>query len=291
MELLCYTSILRRCRALSLMVLGVCLAVLGGQSAQAAQYDLLGLFPNANFESGLTGWNYTGAGVNANTYLTSAEWSGQTWSASSPFYTDAQLAAYYPGKPWGLDPNITHIDQTGVTGDPTTTITAAVGAHFVGSRQDGYDGHYRRDVSEPAQPDGGYFDTSFQLTSIPISGSFQAGDIFTLTVWGMRGRLRQDWGTPNASTPGSASKLTARLTGGTFQTAIFEFTNWAADGNWAMQVFSWQLQSSTSSIRIVITGQNQNHDRFVAVDLGMATVGTQPATWGTIKGLYLDSTE
>ena len=161
--------------------------------------------------------------------------------------------------------------------------------HFVGSWQDGYEGHYRRDASEPAQPEGGYYDTNFQLTSTAISGTFQAGDVFTLTVWGVRGRLRQDWGTPNASTPGSASKLTARLTGGTFQTASFEFTNWAADGNWAMQVFTWQLQSSASSIRIVITGQNQNHDRFVAVDLGVAPVSTQPTTWGAIKKLYQDS--
>jgi hypothetical protein len=274
---------------LSLIVLGFCLVLLGGRPAQATQYDLTGLFANASFESGLGCWSYTGAGINV-TYLTNAEWNAQTWSTSSPFYTDAQLAIYYPGKPWGLDPNITHIDQTGVPDDPTTTITAAAGMHFIGSRQDGYDGHYRRDASEPVQPDGGYYDTNFQLTSDPINGSFQSGDTFILTVWGVRGRLRQDWATPNASTPGSASKLTARLTGGTFQTASFDFTNWAADGRWAMQVFTWQLQASTSSISIVITGQNQNHDRFVAVDLGLPPVSVQPSTWGLIKELFRDAT-
>jgi len=286
---ICFSMSARFCRYLLSAVLMLCFSILYGLPAQAAQYDLANLFANAGFESGLSGWSYTGAGVNPNTYLTNAEWSGQTWSASSPFYSDAQLATYYPGKPWGLDPNIIHIDQTGVPGDPTKTITASVGAHFIGSRQDGYDGHYRRDAGEPAQPDGGYFDTNFQLTSNPITGSFQSGDILTLTMWGVRGRLRQDWGTPNASTAGSASKLTARLTGGTFQTASFEFTNWAADGIWGMQTFTWQLQSNASSIRIVITGQNQNHDRFVAVDLGVAPVSTEPMTWGAIKHLYHDS--
>jgi hypothetical protein len=225
--------------------------------------------------------------VNPNTYLTGAEWSPQSWSASSPFYTDAALAAYYPGKPWGVDPDITHIDQSGFPGDPTTVITGAEGAHFVGSRQDGYEGHYRRDPSEPAQPSGGYYDTNFQLTSEVISGSFHAGDTFTFKVWGVRGRVGQDWGQQNASSAGSASKLSARLTGGTFQTASFDFTNWAADGNWAYQIFTWQLTANTSSVRVVVTGQNHNHSRFVAVDCHWEpTVSTERSTWGAVKALY-----
>lgn len=286
MDIPCYTT-LRRTRAWFLLAVGVCLAVLGGQPAQAAQYNLLSLLGNAGFESGLTGWTYTGVGVNPTSYLTATEWSGQTWSGSSPFYTDALLGTYYPGRPWGLDPNLTHIDQTGVAGDPTVTIVAAAGLHFVGSRQDGYEGHYRRDPGEPAQPAGGTYDTNFQLTSDPITGSFLSGDTFVLTVWGVRGRLRQDWATPNASSVGSASKLTARLTGGTFQAAVFDFTAWAPDGNWASQTFTWQLNSNASSIRLVLTGQNQNHDRFVAADIGDGPVtDTQSRSWGAIKGLY-----
>jgi len=271
------------------MVLGaLLLVVVGALPAHATNYSLPGLLGNIGFESGLTGWSYTGAGVNANTYLTNAEWTAQTWSSSSPFYTDAALATYYPGRPWGLDPNITHIDQTTVSGDPTVVITAPAGLHFVGSRQDGYEGHYRRLGSEPPQPPGGFYDTNFQLTSVVVNGPFLAGDTFTLTVRGVRGRLWQDWSQENASSPGSASSLNVRLTGGTFVTPAFDFTNWAADGNWASQAMTWQLQANAASIRVVVTCQNKNHSRFVAVDLNHEpTVRTDQKTWGAIKALYL----
>jgi hypothetical protein len=254
--------------------------------SHATNYSLAAVFPNAGFESGLTGWSYTGAGVNANTYLTNAEWSAGTWSSSSPFYTDANLAIYFPGKPWGLNPNITHIDQTGFPGDPTTVIAAAVGSNFVGSRQDGYEGHYRRAQSEPAQPAGGFYDTNWQLTSSAIAGPFVSGDTFTLTVWGVRGRLGQDWGANNASTTGSASSLSVRLVGGTYVQAANDFTAWAADGQWASQSMSWQLTSNAASIQIRVTGQNSNHHRFVAYDAGQVPTSTEASTWGQIKALY-----
>ena len=139
----------------------VCLLAFGVLPAHATNYNLATIVNNSGFETGLTGWSYTGHTVNATNYLTLSEWSLQTWSASSPFYSDAALAGYYPGTPWGRDPNITHIDQSTIAGDPTTVITAPVGSHFIGSRQDGYEGHYRRDVSEPAQPAGGDYDTNF----------------------------------------------------------------------------------------------------------------------------------
>ena len=118
--------------------------------AEARNYDLESIAPNAGFESGLSGWAYTGAGINANTYLTLAEWSMQTGVSSSPFYSDANLAIYYPGRPWGLNPAIRHIDQSGIANDPTATIGAPAGFNFVGVRQDGYEGHYRRLPTEPA---------------------------------------------------------------------------------------------------------------------------------------------
>ena len=266
---------------------GLFLATAGIPSAFATSYNLSGMLSNPGFESGLTGWTYTGAGVNANTYLTDPEWAAQSWSSSSPFYTDANLALYYPGRPWGLDPDITHVDQTGVSGDPTTVISAPVGSHFVGSRQDGYEGHYRRLGSEPPQPPGGFYDTNFQVTSSNLPATFLAGDSFTLTVWAVRGRLWQDWGQENASSSGSASTITVRLTGGTFVTPAYDFTNWAADGVWAQQTFTWTLSANTPGIRVVITGQDKNHDRFVAVDCNHEPVlGTESRTLGSIKALY-----
>src|SRR5262245_11624038 len=98
--------------------------------AHATNYDLCTTYLNSGFDSGgLTGWTYTNPQVNVNTYLTLAEWTNQTWTSSSPFYTDANLALYYPGRPWGLNPNITHVDQTGFAGDPTTTLVAPVGSN------------------------------------------------------------------------------------------------------------------------------------------------------------------
>ena len=255
--------------------------------AFAANYDLCAIHPNTGFESGgLTGWTYTNPQVNVNTYLTLAEWTAQTWSGSSPFYTDAQLAAFYPGRPWGLNPNITHIDQTGFAGDPTTTLIAPVGANFVGSRQDGYDGHYRRDPSEPAQPAGGFYDTNWQITSGSIAGPFVSGDTFTLRVWGNRGRLKTDWAQNNASSAGSASSLNVRLVGGTYVAPVVDFTAWGPDGQWAMQVFTWTLTSSAASIRIRVTGQNSNHHRYVAYDACDPSTPAAPTTWGYIKSQY-----
>jgi len=253
--------------------------------ALATGYNLDALSPNASFESGLANWNYTGAGVHSDTYLTNAEWSAGTWSSSSPFYTDANLALYYPGKPWGLNPNITHIAQTGFPG-PTVTIAAPVGTKFVGSRQDGYEGHYRRDQNEPPQPAGGFYDTNWQLTSSSIAGPFVSGDTFTLIVWGVRGRLNQNWSQENASSAGSASTLTVRLLGGSYLAPTMTFTNWAADGQWAQQTFVWQLTSNTPSIQIQVTAQNKNHDRFVAYDAGMAPTPVESSTWGRIKASY-----
>jgi hypothetical protein len=253
----------------------------------AANYDLCAAYPNAGFESGgLTGWTYTNPQVNVNTYLTLAEWTAQTWTSSSPFYTDAQLATFYPGRPWGLNPNITHIDQTGFVGDPTTTLVAPVGANFVGSRQDGYDGHYRRAVSEPAQPAGGFYDTNWQITSGAIAGSFQSGDTFTLRVWGNRGRLGSDWAQNNASSAGSASSLNVRLVGGTYATPAYDFTSWGPDGQWTMQVFTWTLTSSATSVRIRVTGQNSNHNRYVAYDACDPSTPASPTTWGHVKSQY-----
>lgn len=264
-----------------------CIIALGALPARAANYNLATMVTNSGFETGLTGWSYSGAGVNPTTYLTASEWSTQTWSSSSPFYSDALLATYYPGTPWGRDPNITHIDQTGVPGDATVVITAPNGTHFVGTRQDGYEGHYRRHPSEPAQPAGGVYDTNFQLTSAQVSRTFLAGDTFTLTVWAVRGRTGQDWAQQNASSAGSASEVSVRLTGGTFVTPLFSFTNWAADGVWASQTFNWTLSSNTSNVRVVLTGQNHNHHRFVSADLDwQPTVPTQQSTWGQVKALY-----
>ncbi len=243
-----------------------------GSVAAQSVHNLDFLLTNPGFESGLAGWAYSGASVNPNTYLTDAEWNAQSWASSSPFYSDSQLATYYLGRPWGLNPDITHIDQSGVPGDLTTILAAAVGLNFVGSRQDGYSGHYLTGGG-PGTPVT-YYDTNFQLQQ-SVAGAFAAGDEFTLTLWSTRGRLNGDWGTENASSDGSASRLRVGLSRQTGLNAfsapdVLEFTNWGVDGQWAWQTFRWTLSQATSyGVRLQITGINQNHDRFVAVDMGL----------------------
>ena len=229
--------------------------------ASASSYSLSTLIPNVGFEAGLTGWAYTGQSVNPNTYLTNAEWAAQSWAGSSPFYTDAQLAASYPGQPWGLTPDIAHVQQTGGPLDPAGVIGAAVGSNFVGSRQDGYAGHYPTGGGPTAS-----YDTNFQIR-IDLNTAFLDGDTFSLTTWGNRGRLNEDWGTINANTTGNASTLTFRLVGGAYSSTC-TFTNWDVDGAWASQDCSWTLDSDVSSLSLFVTGQNKGHDRYVAVDMG-----------------------
>lgn len=264
------------------IVAGCCLSASDRLAAQGL-YNLDLLLTNAGFESGLAAWSYSGAGVNPDTYLTNHEWSAQTWSNSSPFYSDAQLSSYYPGQPWGPNPDITHIDQSTVAGDPTTWIVAPVGLGFVGSRQDGYAGHYLTGGGPDTPPS--FYDTNLQLRQ-DVAGSFAAGDVFTLTVWGVRGRLNGDWSTENANTSGSASRLRAALSRQTgansFAAAdVQEFTNWSSDGQWAVQTFRWTLTSPTTyGVRLQLTGSNHNHDRFYAFDIGQIPEPTALALIG-----------
>ena len=266
----------------------VLLAGLSAGSAQAATYNLnVALLSNASFESGLTGWGYSGQAVNTNTYLTNLEWANQTWTSSSPFagYTDAFLAANYPGKPWGLNPNVTHIDQSTIAGDPTTVIGAAIGSNFVGSRQDGYEGHCLVGGSvAPCNTPTAFYDTNFQIYQA-IAGSFAIGDQFSLTIWGNRGRLNADWSQENANTTGNASRITAAvcsqstLSNPCASAAVQTFTNWGSDGQWTSQTLTWTLTAANAAgLRVQLTGINANHDRYVALDLG-SPVPVPAAVW------------
>lgn len=253
----------------------VLLIGLSAGSAQAASYNLNLLLTNSGFESGgLTGWSYSGQAVSTTTYLTGpgagTEWTNEAFTSSSPYYTDAQLAINYPGRPWGLDPNITHIDQTGPVGDPTTVIAAANGSSFVGSRQDGYAGHCTVGGNPPPCNTGtAFYDTNFQIYQA-IVGTFNVGDTFSLTVYANRGKLRQDWGSANTSSDiraavCSQSNLNNPCSSGTVQS----FVGWAANGQWSSYQFQWTLGAAAASndIRVQLTGINSDHDTFAVLDL------------------------
>jgi hypothetical protein len=69
-------------------------------------------------------------------------------------------------------------------------------------------------------------------------------------------------------------------------TPSFSFTNWAADG---VGVTDVRVDCRpTSNVRVVVTGQNHNHHRFVAADLDwQPSLPTRQSTWGQVKALYL----
>ena len=259
----------------------------GSEPFFSTTYDLSTLLSNPGFESGLIGWNYDPA--NTDNYLTATEWDTGTWNNSSPFYTDAELATYYPGNPWGLNPSITHVQQSTGTSGPTTPIDAAVGSSFVGSRQDGYAGHCQTGGSACGPQEADY-DTNFRLNSDSFNNmgsGFSAGDVLTLTVWAVRGRLNADWEEDNNS-----SELRAFLLGGNIvaggqptgvsNTARRDFT-FGTDGIWASETFTWTLADSATDLTLRLTGLNSNHDRYVAVDLGPVPVPA--AVWLFGSGL------
>jgi hypothetical protein len=255
---------------------------------QAASYNLNFLLSDPSFEGGGAGWLSSGHLVNANTYLTNTEATTQNWASSSPFpgYTNAFLAATYPGRPWGINPNITHINQSTVTGDVTAVIAAPAGSNFIGSRQDGYQGHCLNGGSACGSQTA-YYDTNFQAYQI-IVGTFNVGDTFTLTMWGNRGRLRQDWSSANTSSSLSAAVCSqSNLNNPCSSSLVQAYTGWLANGQWNAQTFTFTLGSVASSkdIRVQITGQNSGHDTFVAADI--AAVPVPGAVWllGSAVGL------
>jgi hypothetical protein len=125
-------------------------------------------------------------------------------------------------------------------------------------------------------------DINGRLVHDAVSGPFPAGTAFTVTVFGNRGRLTS---APTPLFPSAPSELTLQFFGwkaGTFPfvdpssdnwsrtPAIVisrRFANWAANGEWASETFTFTITQTLQFISVAVTGKNHKAASYVAFDV------------------------
>ena len=226
--------------------------------AEAVLVDVSTLFSNIGFENGnLSGWTLT--------------------RPNSSF-----VSSLTPP----VNPTINPADPAN---DPTT-LTAPAGAFFTGLKNPG---------------DG--VDLKYKLAhnAIPISASPDA--VFQVAVFANRGRLEP------FDSPGSTADVLVRIFGWTTNSSTptvnastddwsrtvnwnpaaqsFDFTG-VADGTWAQQIFTFDPAASGINpadlkyLSISISGRNNNHDQYIATDIGQVPVIPEPMSF-SLFGLGL----
>ena len=193
--------------------------------------------------------------------------------------TTAQWTATMPNtqyiSPVPVNPSIQPLDPCCTNGTLLPTLVAPVGSHFVGVATD---------------PDT--VDEKGKLVHTALAQSFAADTIFQVTVWANRGRLNTN-GNTNSAMPAAPPILSVALYGwgaGATPTVTAATDNWSrtrsynnsqsyanygTPGQWTSQTFSWAPGIALSYISLGITGQNQNHDQYIAWDL---SVVPEPST-------------
>lgn len=125
-------------------------------------------------------------------------------------------------------------------------------------------------------------DISGKLVHSAVAGSFPQGTVFEVTLWANRGRLTGastssflsappkllvsffGWGTGsvpmiNPNTDNWSRRYSVR--------SIQEFTNWTANGAWAVQTFQFVADKELQFISLAIAGQNKSTASYVAFDI------------------------
>ena len=120
------------------------------------------------------------------------------------------------------------------------------------------------------------------IASCTSSGLFRSGTEFTVTLFGNRGRLL---GAPSTRFPSSPSELTLQFFGWKAGTVPFvdpssdnwsrtpavllsqSFTKWAANGEWAFQVFKFKINQTLQYISLAVNAKNHNAASYVAFDI------------------------
>jgi len=230
----------------------VCASLAG----QAAALDVATLFSNIGFEAGnLSGWTLTQPNTD---YVVS------------------------------LSPTVNpSIDPADLANNPAT-LNAAAGTYFTGLKRVGDTGA----------------DLKYKLAHTATAINVPTGTVFTVTVFGNRGRLEP------FDTPASTGDALVRIFGwiaGTQPTVTPSTDNWSrtiswnpatqthtfgADGTWVSQTFTFDPAAAGRDaatlkwLSISIAARNNNHDQYVAIDLGDGAVGTQPTSWSAVRGLY-----
>jgi len=243
--------------SIRITAIGIAFMGLAG-GAGAANLDVTTLLPNSGFESGnLTGWSLTQPNTD---YVVS------------------------------LSPNVNpSIDPADVANNPALLV-APSGSFFTGLKRVG-------DVAP---------DLKYKLAHGAVAVTVSTGTVFTVKVWANRGRLEP------FDTPASTGDVLVRVfgwTGGTTIPTVNSSDNWSRtvnwnpaaqtfdftgipDGTWGFRVFTFDpaaagVNASTLKyLTLTLAGRNNNHDQYIALDLGEAAVAVQSTQWTTIKNFY-----
>lgn len=126
-------------------------------------------------------------------------------------------------------------------------------------------------------------DLKGKLAHDALAQSFASDTIFEVLVWGNRGRLDAN-GNQNSTFPGSTPQVIVQLRGwgaGSLPTVnasdswsrspaftqSLTFSNWGSPGDWASQIFTFTPGVALEYVTLSISGQNNNHDQYVAFDV------------------------
>lgn len=229
------------------------IVVLAAGPAAAITVDLAVVLGNSGYENGNTG----------------------QWTTTQP------NALYITTVP--IDPAISPLDPCCSNGTLLPALTAPVGDHFVGVRNDTLNA-----------------DLNGKLAHDALSMSFAAGTVFEVVVWANRGRLDSNgnlnsvfgsgpptinvqlrgWGAGSLPTVNPTNDNWSRSPT-TLPTQMF--TNWGSPGAWTSQTFQFTSATAFEYISLGIAGLNHNHDQYVAWDLAPIP---EPST-GLLFGLGL----
>jgi hypothetical protein len=220
--------------------------------------DVATLFPNIGFENGnLTGWTLTLVNTDYVSTLTPP-----------------------------VNPSIDPADA----GNNPTTLTAPVGVYFTGLMRVG-------DVGA---------DLKYKLAHDAIAINVPTGTVFTVTVRANRGRLEP------FDTPVSTADVLVRIfgwTAGATPTVTAATDNWSrsiswnpaaqsfdftgvTDGSWGQRTLTFDPAAAGVNaanikfLSISLAGRTNNHDQYIALDIGDAPTPSRPTTWGRVKALY-----
>jgi hypothetical protein len=185
------------------------------------------------------------------------------WSVTKPGASYQSAGANF-----GLDRVIAPLNPLFSNGTTLPALTAPDGNEFIGVLNPTANGDFKGKLAHAA-----------------VAGSFLAGDIFEVTVWANRGKLGTN-GNTNALFPGSSPIVNVQfigwgaVSGGAPNVNINDdwnkteavdlsstFTNWGTNGQWTSQTFSFTTAVNLSYISLAISGQNNNHDQYVAWDI------------------------
>jgi hypothetical protein len=125
-------------------------------------------------------------------------------------------------------------------------------------------------------------DVNGRLVHDVVAGDYPAGTVFTLTLFGNRGRLT---GAPTTTFPAKPSELTMQFFGwgpGALPVVNPEtddwsrtprliirrtFTSWPASGEWASQTFQFVATKPLVYVSLALTVKNHKADAYVAFDV------------------------